>query len=270
MLAEFIVMFRESIEAALIVGIMLAYLHKTKNQEHEKHVYLGVAWGIIASIVVAYAFQFVQGGFEAHEELFEGIFMIIATALVTWFILWMMENKKIADIIRHNVQVKLDSKQTTGLMFLAFTSVFREGIEAVLFMAGISVSTGSLSLAGGFLGVVAALIIGYLIFERSMRFDLGKFFKITTVLLIFIAAGLFSHGIHELAEAKLLPPLVEHLWDINPPQNPDSSYPLLHEKGVIGSMAKALFGYDGNPSLLRVLAYIGYLGSVYAISRRYK
>lgn len=270
MLAEFIVMFRESIEAALIVGIILAYLHKTKNQEHEKHVYLGVAWGIVASLLVAYGFQFVQGGFEAHEELFEGVFLLIATILVTWFVLWMMQNKNIAEEIRKEVKVTLDSKKTTALMFLAFTSVFREGIEAVLFMAGIAISTGGLSIIGGLLGVVAALIVGYFIFERAMRFNIGAFFKITTILLIFIAAGLFSHGIHELSEIGLFPPLIEHVWNVNPPQNSDGSYPLLHERGIIGSMAKALFGYDGNPSLIRVISYVSYLGVVYLISRKYK
>ncbi len=268
MLAEFIVMFRESIEAALIVGIMLAYLHKTKNQEHEKHIYLGVAWGIVASIALAYAFQFVQGGFEAHEELFEGVFMITATILLTWFILWMMKNKNIAEEIRNEVKVTLDSKQTTALMFLAFTAVFREGVEAVLFMAGIEVATGGVSILGGLLGVVAALVLGYLMFERAMRFNVGAFFRITTIFLIFIAAGLFSYGVHELSEVGIFPPLIEHVWDINPPQNPDGSYPLFHENGLIGSMAKALFGYDGNPSLLRVLSYIAYLGAVYLVSRK--
>ena len=92
-----------------------------------------------------------------------------------------------------------------GLFVLAFISVLREGIEAVLFMSGIYVSTGGLSLFGGFLGIVAAVVLGILIFEYAVKVDINKFFKVTTVILILLAAGLFSQGLHELQEAKILP-----------------------------------------------------------------
>ncbi len=263
MLAEFIIMFREAIEASLIVGIMIAYLHKTKNEAYEKHVYLGVATALIASVIVAYGFSFVQGGFEAHEEVFEGVFMIFATAFLTWFILWMVAHKNIAHEIRNNVKGALDTHKGSALFLLSFTAVFREGIEAVLFMAGISITTGSVSFVGGLLGLVGAIIVGYMIFEQAKKFDLAIFFKVTTVFLIIIAAGLFSYGVHELSEAGFVPKLIDHVWNINPPLNADGSYPLLHEKGIVGSMAKALFGYDGDPSLIRIIAYLGYLAGVY-------
>ncbi|MBI5223199.1 FTR1 family protein [Candidatus Micrarchaeota archaeon] len=267
MLAEFIVLFRESLEIAFVVSIILAYLHKTKNEDHEKHVWLGVAAGLVASIGLAFIFQFVQGGFSASEELFEGFFLILTSGLVSWLVLWMLGQKKVVDSLTKDVKVALEKKETLGLFLLAFTSTLREGVESVLFLAGIYVNTGAISLVGGFMGAVAAIVLGVLIFEYAINFNVGRFFKITTVILILLAAGLFSQGIHELQEAHILPTYVEHVYDINPPQNSDGSYPLLHEKGPIGSIFKGLIGYDGNPSDLQLLSYFGYLLTIYAIYR---
>ncbi|MBI2079502.1 FTR1 family protein [Candidatus Micrarchaeota archaeon] len=269
MLAEFIVMFREALEVAFVIGIVLAYLHQTKKQEYEKHVHLGLGAGIVASLVLAYLFQFVQGGFEANEELFEGVFMVITATLVTWLVLWIMAHKNIAQELRKEVQQKLDQREAIGLFILVFFAVLREGIEAVLFMAGILINTGGISILGGLLGLVAAVVVGVLIFEYSMKFNIGLFFKVTTILLVLLAAGLFSQGIHELQEAKIIPTYIEHVYDINPPKNPDGSYPLLHEKGAIGGIFKGLIGYDGNASEFQILGYFAYVAAVYVIYRTY-
>jgi high-affinity iron transporter len=93
-----------------------------------------------------------------------------------------------------------------------------------------------------------------------MKINLKRFFNMTGILLILFAAGLVAYGVHELQEAGIIPTFVEHLWDINPPVNPDGTYPLLHENGYGGSVLKGLFGYNGNPSLLEVLSYVTYLG----------
>ncbi|MBI5051625.1 FTR1 family protein [Candidatus Micrarchaeota archaeon] len=267
MLAEFIVMFREALEVSFVIGIVLAYLHQTKKQEYEKHVHLGLGTGIVGSLILAYLFQFVQGGFEASEELYEGVFMILASALVTWLILWMMGQKEVVTRLKKEVQTKIDQKESMGLFLLVFVAVLREGIEAVLFMAGILVNTGGLSILGGLLGLVAAVVVGILIFEYSMKFNINLFFKATTVLLVLLAAGLFSQGIHELQEAKVIPTYIEHVYVINPPANPDGTYPLMHEKGAAGSILKGLFGYDGNPSEFQIAGYFAYLAAVYGIYR---
>jgi high-affinity iron transporter len=267
-LAEFIVMFRESLEVAFVIGIMIAYLHKTKNEELEKHVHIGVAAGIVASLILAYAFQFIHGGFEANEELFEGTFMVITAALVSWFLLWIIKQKKVVERLEHDVKVKIEKNETFGLFMLAFISTLREGVEAVLFMAGIYISTGALSLTAALLGIVAAVIVGMLVFEYAIKFNINLFFKATTVVLVLLAAGLFSQGLHELQEAKVLPTFVEHVYDINPPKNPDGTYPLLHEKGAVGSIFKGLIGYDGNPSDLQFLGYIAYLVAIYYIYKK--
>jgi high-affinity iron transporter len=268
MIAEFIVLFRESLEVAFVIGIILAYLHKTKNQEHEKHVWLGVSSALVIAIVLAYLFQFVQGGFEANEELFEGVFMITTAALVSWLILWIVRQKKVVETLQNDVKVALEKKEAFALFSIALTATLRESVEAVLFMYGILINTGGISILGGILGLVAAIIVGFLVFEYSIKFNIGLFFKITTVILVLLAAGLFSQGLHELQEAKVLPTWTEHVYDINPPANPDGSYPALHEKGSVGGIFKGLVGYDGNPSDLQIAGYAAYLAAMYLIYRR--
>jgi high-affinity iron transporter len=269
MIAEFIVMFRESLEIAFVIGIILAYLHRTKNQDHEKHVWLGVSAGLVVSMALAYAFQFVEGGFEANEELFEGIFMIVTSALVTWLVLWVAKKKKVVESLQKDVKLSLQKNAGLGLFILALSATLREGIEAVLFMAGIYINTGAVSLVGGFLGIVGAVVLGILVFEYAMKFNIGTFFKLSTAILALLAAGLFSQGVHELQEAHVLPTYVEHVYDVNPPVSEEGSYPALHEKGAVGSIFKGLIGYDGSPSALQVLGYVVYLAAVYGIYKRY-
>lgn len=263
MIAEFIVMFRESLEVAFVIGVMLAYLHKTKNEEHEKHVWLGVGAAVVSSLLLAYLFQYVQGGFEANEALFEGFFMIATAALVSWMILWIVKQKRIVESLQADLRHALEKKETLALFFLAFSATLRESVEAVLFLYGIMLNTGAVSILGGIIGLAAALIVGILVFEYSIRFNIGLFFGITTAILVLLAAGLFSQGLHELQEAGLLPVWVEHVYDINPPLDPDGTYPLLHEKGAVGGIFKGLVGYDGNPSDLQVIGYAFYLVAIF-------
>ena len=111
-------------------------------------------------------------------------------------------------------------------------------------------------------GIIAAIFLGYLIFVSSLKIDLKKFFNATSIVLILFAAGLVAHGIHEFQEAGVIGIGSQEAWNLNPAINPDGSFPLLHEKGLIGSFFRDLFGYNGNPSFLEVLAYAGYLAIV--------
>lgn len=254
-------MFRESLEIALLVGIMLAYLHRTKNKEGERHIWLGAVSGIVASVVLAYLFNFVKGGFNATEPLFEGVFMVVTAGLVTWLILWMLNQKKIVENLQNQVKIKLQKRETIGLFLLAFTSVFREGVEAVLFMFGIYINTGGLSFAGAILGIVIAVILGILMFEYAVKFKVGSFLKITTILLILLAAGLFSRGLMELQEAKVLPVIfAEKVYTL-----PFADGNILSETGIVGGSLKGLIGYSTSPSDLQILGYITYLAGVYFI-----
>ena len=261
MISSFIITFRETLEAALIVGIILSYLLKTKKDKYNNVVYLGIISAIVASIIGALLFNALAGGFEGRaEEIFEGITMVFASLLITFMILWMLKQKHIALELHQKVEKEINEQHKLGLFLLVFVSVLREGIETVIFLGAASLSaTTENSLIGAILGLIVAIILGYIIFIGSKKINLKAFFNTTSILLILFSAGLLAHGVHEFQEAKVLPTYIEHVWDINPSLNPDGSYPLFHEEGAIGSIAKGLFGYNGNPSLLEITSYIAYL-----------
>jgi high-affinity iron transporter len=137
-----------------------------------------------------------------------------------------------------------------ALFSLAFLAVLREGIELALFLtaAAFTASAGA-TVIGGLIGLVAAAAAGWLLFASTRRLDVRLFFRVTSMLLIVVAAGLVAHGIHEFNEAGWIPPVIEHVWDVNP---------ILDEGSGVGQLLKALFGYNGNPSLTEVVGYAGY------------
>jgi high-affinity iron transporter len=152
--------------------------------------------------------------------------------------------------LEQEVQAAVSGQQGWALAGLAFFTVFREGVETALFLsaAGFAADGGS-ALWGGLLGLAVAVALGWLIFNSTAKIPLRRFFDVTSLLILFFAAGLMAHGVHEFEEAGLLPPLIAPVWDINP---------ILPEKSLAGSFLKALFGYNGDPSLLEVFSYLVY------------
>lgn len=243
---------REGIEAALIVAIILAYLRKANAQQLAKPVYFGIAAGIAASIGVAAAFVALSVEFEGElEQLFEGTTMFLAAAILTTMIVWMQKNSKTySEELRNKVSIALGGKETLGLASLAFVSIFREGIETVLFIGSASFSTSGLQLLlGGALGLGVSVAVAVAIIRYSVRLNLSTFFKATGILLVIFAAGLVAHGVHEFEEAGLVGPVVANVYDINW---------LLDDHSDLGRLMTALFGYNGNPSLTEILAYLSY------------
>lgn len=266
MIPSFIITFREALEAALVVGIVLSYLVRTRQTQYNNVVYLGVVSGIVASIIGAILFTNIAGGFTGRaEKIFEGITMLAGALLLTTMILWMMKQKQIAQELEHRVATQLTKAHKFGLCLLVFTAILREGIETVIFLSAASFVATNNSLSGALAGITAAILLGYAIFLGSKKINIKKFFSISSLLLILFAAGLVAHGMHELQEAKIMSTVIEHVWDINPTVNPDGSYPLLHEKGYLGSILKSLFGYNGNPSLIEVFSYFVYLLFVFGL-----
>jgi high-affinity iron transporter len=259
MLSGFIIMFRETLEAALIVGIVMSFLVKTGKGEYKRIVFLGASAGVAASILGAVLFNGLAGGLSGrNEELFEGITMIVGAVLLTTMILWMANQKSIAKDLEDKVALKTSGTRKAGLFFLVFISILREGIESVIFLAAVRFSSVKSGILGPALGIIAAVLLGYFFFVTSVRINIKKFFNVTGIILILFAAGLLAHGVHELQEAHVIPQVVEHVWDINPAVRPDGSFPAFHENGYIGSVLKGLFGYNGNPSLIEILGYAGY------------
>ncbi len=268
MISSFIIAIRETLEAALIVGIILSYLVKTKQTKHNNIIYIGVVSGIIISIIGALLFTHIAGGFTGRtEKIFEVITMLIGASLLTTMILWMMKQKHVSSELEHKVATELSEAHKFGLFSLVFIAVLREGIEMVIFLGATSFISTNNTLIGALAGIITAIFIGYAIFVSSIKINIKMFFNITSILLILFAAGLVAHVVHEFQETKIIPTIVEHIWDINPPINPDGSYTILHEKGYIGSILKSLFGYNGDPSLIEVLSYLVYLVLVFVLWR---
>jgi len=266
MIQDFIITFRETLEIALIVGIILGYLARTGQAKYNKTVYIGIISAVIASIIGAILFVALAGGFEGRaEQIFEGITMLVGALLLTTMILWMMKQKHIAKELEQKVKVEISEAHKFGLFLIVFVSVLREGIETVIFLGAASFLAADRNFIWALGGIIAAIFLGYLIFLGSMRINIKTFFNITSILLILFAAGLVASSSHEFEEAGIINPVIEHVWDINPSVNPDGSFPLLHEKGYIGSILKGLVGYDGNPSLMMMMSWLVYILIVFGL-----
>jgi high-affinity iron transporter len=244
--------FREGLEAALIIGIVLGVLGRMERKDQNWIVWLGAGLAGLVSLIIGGGLHALGVAFEGRaEEIFEGIAMLLAAAVLTWMIFWMArQGRGIQSELEQDVRRAAIRGGAWALFALAFVAVFREGIELALFLtaAAFTASTGAI-LIGGLLGLVLAVIAGWLLFATTRRLDIRAFFRVTSVLLILFAAGLVAHGVHELNEAGWIPSIVEHVWDINP---------LLDEGSELGQLLKALVGYNGNPSLTEVIAYAGY------------
>jgi len=256
MIASLLVMFRESLEAVLVTGMLLGWLSRSGGERHRAKVWLGVSLGVAASVLGAVLFRLIAGGFEGRsEQLFEAATMLSGAVLMTTAVLWMT---------RHGgAPANLDAAGGAagwGFLLLVFVSILREGIEAVLFLAAARFASPGNDLLGAGLGLVAALATGWLLLRAAGRARLGTFFLVINALLVLFAAGLVAQGLHELTEAGAIPPLVAQVWDINPAVRPDGSFPLLHDEGWLGSTLKGLFGYRGAPTLVELLGYAAYLG----------
>ncbi len=260
MIASFLITFREALEAALIIGIIAAYITKIGRKDLYRYMYAGIAGAIAASVAVALVFKFVYGGLEGTaEELFEGFAALTAAAVLTYMIFWMAYNsKQIKGELQEKVDVSISKGQMFGIAALSFVAVFREGVETVLFLGTLAIQSPMDTLIGFAAGLLVVVMLSFIMFKGIFRLELGKFFKYTSILLILFSAGLIATSVHEFNEAGVIPEIIEHVWDINPALNADGTYPPLHEKGLIGGSLKSLIGYNGNPSLTEVIAYIAY------------
>ena len=255
---------REGVEAALIVSIILAYLAKTGNARHFGKIWLGTALAVGVSIAVGVTLFITIGGFEEPaEQIFEGIAMVLAAGVVTWMLFWM---RRTAANIKGELHAAVDRSLTEGsiwgLTVLAFTAVIREGIETALFLLGQATAAdaqATSTLVGAVAGIAIAVAIGYGLYRGARVINLRTFFSWTGVALIFIAAGLLSHAIHEFIEAGLIGFGTATAFDISAvlPHEPDAG-----ALGVVGSILRALFGYTSTPEWITLLVWLGYLAIV--------
>ena len=202
-MSEFLIMFREVLEGVLVVGILYTFIIKTGKKHLTKSITNGVIAAFAMTGIFAVIFQVLLGGFSGHEAaIFEGVTMLIAAVLLSTMIVWMARNKNVAESLEKEASsiIERDKNVALGLFALTFFAIFREGVEVVLFLYSILFSKGELSMIGALLGSIISLFLGYQIFVQGQKVPLKQFFNYTSILLIFVCAGLVAYGVHEFDE----------------------------------------------------------------------
>jgi len=260
---------REGVEAALIVAIVCAYLARTGNARHFGKVAAGVGAAIAASFGLGAVIFATIGTLEApYEQIFDGAAMLLAAGVVTWMLFWM---RRQASSVRGDLQRAVDRVLTEGtawsLAVLAFSAVIREGLETAIFLVGQATAAagevgggGSASVLGGALvGLAVSVVVGYGFYRGSRALNLQLFFRWTGVLLVFIAAGLVSHAVHDLVEIGWI--------TVGAAQALDVSALLPHEEGI-GLLLRAVFGYTSTPEWVTLATWAAYVVAVLALYLR--
>lgn len=255
MLPSYILSLREGLEAALIIGIVLGALRQMRRRDLASPVWSGALSAALLSLLAAIFLTYF--GLELQdpvEAIFDGLTMLLAAGVLTWMIFWMSRRARtLKSTLESNVQHASQGGKR-ALFGLAFLAVLREGVELALFLTAATLASDARqTIFGSLLGLGTAILLGWSLFATTARLDLRRFFQVTGVLLIFFAAGLVAHSVHEFNEVGWIPPVIQHIWNINP---------LLDEKSTLGQMLVALFGYNGDPSLTEIAAYLAYFAAI--------
>ena len=255
MLIAFLIMLREGIEAALIVGIVAVFLKQSGHSRLMPKVWLGVALAALMCLGIGYGIHSVTGEIPQKEQEFVvGVIGLVAVAMLTYMILWMKKAaRSMKQQLQDSVQTALNRGDGQGwaLVGMAFLAVAREGLESVFFLLAVFQQSPTWSMpVGAVLGLLAAVVIGALIYQGGMRLNLAKFFRWTGAFLIVVAAGLVAGSLRALHEAGVWNHLQEVVFD-------SSKY--LHEDSPMGVLLGGFFGYTDHPTQGEVLAWLLYL-----------
>ena len=255
MLIAFLIMLREGIEAALIVGIVAGFLKQSGHSRLMPKVWLGVALAALMCLGIGYGIHSATGEIPQKEQEFVvGVIGLVAVAMLTYMILWMKKAaRSMKQQLQDSVQTALNRGNGQGwaLVGMAFLAVAREGLESVFFLLAVFQQSPTWSMpVGAVLGLLAAVVIGALIYQGGMRLNLTKFFRWTGAFLIVVAAGLVAGSLRALHEAGVWNHLQEVVFD-------SSKY--LHEDSPLGVLLGGFFGYTDHPTQGEVLAWLLYL-----------
>ena len=243
MLVPFLIMLREGIEAALIVGIIASYLKQTGRGQWMPAVWVGVFLAAALALLVGGGLELVSAEFpQKQQELFEGLVGLVAVGILSSMVFWM---RKVARSIKHSLHVSLDNalagsrNQVIALIAMVFflLAVFQQ-------------SEGPSAPIGALLGLVLAIVVGFLIYSGSMRLNLGAFFRWTGLFILVVAAGILANSVQALHEAGIWNHWQTVLFDFS------TSLPM---DGPLGSVLAGMFGYQDAPTVSTLGAYLIYL-----------
>jgi high-affinity iron transporter len=258
-LANFLIGLREGLEASLVVSILVAYLVRTGRREALTLVWAGIGAAVALSLAFGALLTFgtAELSFE-HQELLGGGLSIVAVGFVTWMVFWM---RRTARSLKTEIHGRLDAALVLGpvaLALTAFVAVGREGLETALFLWSAVESTGETTspITGAALGLVTAVVLGYLLYKRAVTLNLKTFFTWTGAGLIVVAAGVFSYGVHDLQESGVLPGLSTLAFDVSAQVPPDSWY---------GTLLRGTLNVTPASTVLQTVVWVAYLVPVLAL-----
>jgi high-affinity iron transporter len=259
-LASYLIGLREGLEATLVVSILVAYLVKSGRRRQLLPLWAGVtaavALSVLSGALLTYTETTLLADFRSRE-LFEAVTSILAVVLVTWMVFWM---RRTARRLKGHLTGRLEAAIGVGSLAvagIAFLSVVREGLETTLlfYAAAQGATTTATPLLAITAGVLTAVVIGVGLYAGAIRIDLARFFTVSGVLLVFVAAGILKYGVHDLQEAAVLPGLDVLAFDVSGVLDPNSWY---------GATIAGIFNITAAPTVLETVAYAAYLVPVLA------
>jgi high-affinity iron transporter len=252
MTAIYLIGLREGLEITLVVSILVAFLVKSDRRPLLKWVWGGVAVAAVLSVGFAALLQFGVARLSfLHQELFEAVASLVAVTFVTWMIFWM---RRMARQMGQELRGRLEDAIQVGplaIVGVAFLAVIREGLEtSILFYAAAQGATDSARpLIGITLGLVTAVVLGWLLYVSALRINLTRFFTWTGALLVLVAAGIFKYGVHDFQEAGVLPGLNRTAFDISASWPPGSWY---------AELLRGMVNFTPAPTVLETVAWLAY------------
>ncbi|TPJ53565.1 iron uptake transporter permease EfeU [Mesorhizobium sp. B2-7-1] len=254
MLVPFLIMFREGVEAALIVGIIASYLSRTGRDAWMPLVWIGIFLALAFSLIVGAILQLAAIEFpQKAQELFEAVIGLVAVSVLASMVFWM---RKAARSIKAELHSSIDaafaapSHKGFGLIAMVFLAVAREGVESVFFLLAAFQQADAYAPLAALAGVVLAGFVGYGVYAGSVRLDLRRFFRWTGAFILIVAAGLVANSVNALHEAGLWNYGQQIVFDISGVLPADSP---------LGSVLSGIFGYIDAPTVSELVVYLGFL-----------
>ncbi|NDI35271.1 FTR1 family iron permease [Chengkuizengella sediminis] len=278
-LQALLITFRETLEALLILGIIITFLKRMNHPEYTKYVWLGAGLALVASLGVAFVFQVVLTSFSmmASQIYLKISIMLISSMLLTHMVFWMAKNSR-------DMKGKLEGKLKTyvtagsviGMVIHSFLVILREGVETVFFF--VAITGGNIQLAlqswGALAGIVIAAVVSYFFFKGTMRISLKTFFRVTGAMIIVIAAGLLVQGVGMMQDVGIIGSVMPQVYDVTwlLPEHPTDYTQYLRDTGTaplisgdVGIFFTALLGYAATPSIEEILVYFGYFAVIFLL-----